>query len=373
MLGKLEFVRIFKKTFKEKTPYVTIILFLLIAKITAVVFSAWLANFTYRQWSPVEWYIKVTEVDALTRWDTLRYIEIAKYGYGYEWVDYAFMPLYPALIWLTNFVIGDYKFSAVLVSNFFSFAMIIPLVKVFRLYLPNEEVPRATALTLFYPVLFVFTLVGYAESLLLFSVFYSWYYFKKERYLLSSIFLSLAMLTKLTPVIIFVTYIAWLFRKRHFKAILAFTPVVLALIGAAAYLYMLSGEPFIVVTSHAWWNIGLRTPVEGFYRVLIAKRMPTAWWISRLFLYLFLVGFAIWKTWRIKDVPLTAYAIGFYILGTCYARLYDFPRLTLPIIPIYITLGMLIRRDEDAILVAGCFFAAALYLLYSFATLEYIG
>ena len=373
MLEKLESAKLFNAIFKEKTPYVVIALFFLAAKIVAIQFSVQLANFTYKQWSPVEWYIKVTEVDALTRWDALRYIEIARYGYGYEWIDYAFMPLYPALIWLTNFVIGDYKVSAVLVSNFFSFAMIIPLVKVLRLYLPNNEVPRATALTLFYPVLFAFTLVGYAESLLLFSAFYSWYYFKKERYLLSSIFLSLAMLTKLTPVVIFVIYVAWLFRKRHFRAILAFTPVVLAVTCVAAYLYVLSSEPFIVVTSHAWWNIGLRTPIEGFYRVLIAKRMPTVWWISRLILYLFLVAFAIWKTWRIKDIPLTAYSIGFYILGTCYARLYDFPRLTLPIIPIYITLGMLIRRDEDAPLVAGCFFAAALYLLYSFAILEYIG
>ncbi|MEM2851237.1 MAG: hypothetical protein QXP20_07465 [Candidatus Bathyarchaeia archaeon] len=373
MLKKLESKKLFDVPFKEKMPYVVIALAFFAAKIVATEVSVSLANFTYKQWSPVEWYIKVTEIDALTRWDTIRYVEIAQYGYGYEWVDYAFMPLYPALIWLTTFLIGNYKLSAVLVSNFFSFAMIIPLVKVLRLYLPNKEVPRAMALTLFYPVLFVFTLVGYAESLLLFSVFYSWYYFKTERYLLSSIFLSLAVLTKLTPIIMLLIYIAWLFGKRRFKAILAFTPVVLAVIAAAAYLYMLSGEPFIVITSHTWWNIGLRSPVEGFYRVLIAKRMPTVWWISRLILYLFLVSFAIWRTWRIKDIPLTAYSIGFYILDTCYARLYDFPRLTLPIIPIYITLGMLIRRDEDAILVAGCFFAATLYLLYSFATLEYIG
>jgi Gpi18-like mannosyltransferase len=373
MLEKLESTKLFNALFKGKMPYVVIALAFLAAKIVATEISVSLANFTYKQWSPVEWYIRVTEVDALTRWDTLRYVEIAQYGYGYEWVDYAFMPLYPALIWLVTFLTGNYKLSAILVSNFFSFAMIIPLVKVLRLYLPNDEVPRATALTLFYPVLFVFTLVGYAESLLLFSVFYSWYYFKKERYLLSSIFLSLAVLTKLTPIIILLTYIVWLFAKRRFKAILAFTPVILAVIATATHLYMLSGEPFIVVTSHSWWNIGLRSPIEGFYRVLIAKRMPTAWWVSRLILYPFLVGFAIWRTWRIKDIPLTLYSIGFYILSTCYARLYDFPRLTLPIIPIYITLGTLLQRDEDAPLVAGCFFAVALYLLYSFATLEYIG
>ncbi|ARM74755.1 hypothetical protein [Acidianus manzaensis] len=54
-----------------------------------------------------------------TKWDSLRFEQIAEYGYSGS--NYAFPPVYPYLIHYLTFLTGSYPLSAFLITNIISY------------------------------------------------------------------------------------------------------------------------------------------------------------------------------------------------------------------------------------------------------------
>jgi 4-amino-4-deoxy-L-arabinose transferase-like glycosyltransferase len=160
-----------------------------------------------------------------TRWDSYFYLVVAKNG-GYfdplrptDTRIWNFGPLYPfftrLLMDLTKplhiypFYVNELPVvvAGVLVSNLFSLTSSIAFFYMSKLYLDDIKAAGATLLFSFFPTVFVFSTVAYAEPVFITFVILSWYYFEKKKYPLSGLTLALATLARFPGALIFFLYI----------------------------------------------------------------------------------------------------------------------------------------------------------------------
>ncbi len=161
-----------------------------------------------------------TLVDLLgTRWDSSFYLIVAENGQYFdpERPDdtrvWNFAPLYPLFIRiLMDFgklfqIEIPVATAAVLVANFFSLTSTIAFFYLSRLYVNEEKAIGATLLFSFFPTVFVFSTVAYAEPVFLTFAILSWYFFEKKNYKFSGFTLALATLARFPGALIFFLYI----------------------------------------------------------------------------------------------------------------------------------------------------------------------
>ncbi len=161
-----------------------------------------------------------TLVDLLgTRWDSSFYLIVAENGQYFDpdrptdtrvW---NFAPLYPLFIRILMDLGKLFQIeipvatAGVLVANFFSLTSTIAFFYMSRLYVNEEKAIGATLLFSFFPTVFVFSTVAYAEPVFLTFAILSWYFFEKKNYSLSGFTLALATLARFPGALIFFLYI----------------------------------------------------------------------------------------------------------------------------------------------------------------------
>jgi hypothetical protein len=99
--------------------------------------------------------------------DSLHFTLIALNGYSQP--QYAYLPGYPALIFLFGRLTGNFWFSSFLVTQLFAFGSIVAFQRVSELYMSPEEAMHATLLMTAFPFISVFTTLGYSEPMFLFA------------------------------------------------------------------------------------------------------------------------------------------------------------------------------------------------------------
>jgi Gpi18-like mannosyltransferase len=126
-------------------------------------------------------------LDLFIRWDSNWYLGIASEGYFYtpgEQSSIAFFPLYPLLIKLFSLTLLNPKIVGLLISNIAFLAGAIYLFKLVMLETKDRELASKTVWYLFiFPVSFFFSLV-YTEGLFLLLAASSFYYARKQKWLL---------------------------------------------------------------------------------------------------------------------------------------------------------------------------------------------
>ena len=161
-----------------------------------------------------------TLVDLLgTRWDSSFYLIVAENGQyfdpdrPYDTRVWNFAPLYPLFIRILMDLGKLFQIeipvaaAAVFVANFFSITSTIAFFYLSRLYVNEEKAIVATLLFSFFPTVFVFSTVAYAEPVFLTFAILSWYFFEKEKYPFSGFSLALATLARFPGALIFFLYI----------------------------------------------------------------------------------------------------------------------------------------------------------------------
>ncbi|MGA9141916.1 MAG: hypothetical protein WBZ29_16945 [Methanocella sp.] len=161
----------------------------------------------------VLWKQSFTGLEAFTKiwtvWDGSWYISIAKNGYSalpvndVNMANYAFFPLYPALVRLASFAFGDYALSGIIVSNI---CLLVACYYIYRYVgLDSDEAAarRSVKYLLLFPAAFVFSAV-LTESLFIALVVACLYYARKGNWLAAGIlgfFVPLARLPGLAIVV----------------------------------------------------------------------------------------------------------------------------------------------------------------------------
>jgi len=255
------------------------------------------------------------------RWDAHHFIEIARNGYpsGEEiGLLFAFAPMYPWMIAVVGQVVGNLYVAGAVVSNVFYFLSIISFYKVARLYMDYEISCLITVAFGLFPMYLTYGTLAYSEAPYLFFATASWYFFKKEQYLFSSIFLTLSIFTRYISLLLVLVYGVIilsnlidkykeeksLLKAFNFRFLWFIIPGV-CLTALFLYFQSLTGHFFAAFEAHGWFGDSLATPFhqfrwffEGYFTEMNPGVDPILLMIQR---YMFTIPFLVLTLLLFKD------------------------------------------------------------------------
>jgi len=208
--------------------------------------------------------------------DGVHYLKIAQSGYAAD-LSQAFFPLYPLLIRFFNFFPKDNLLDPVLFNDpsYFSTAMVLSIIFfigalyfTYKLFSENynKKIAQISILLLLsFPTAFYFGAV-YSESLLLLLTVLTFWFTKKDKFLLAGLFAALASATKIQGAILFIFLAVELWQKyrnnlseqrKHFtKDLLGILIAPLGLIFYMVYLKNTTGDFFYFLSSQPSFGAG---------------------------------------------------------------------------------------------------------------------
>ncbi len=205
------------------------------------------------------------------RWDAPHYLDLARHGYGGEGerrLFIVFFPLYPWLVRVTTWGVGDFLTAAFTVSGVSSAVAGLLLFRLAQLDAP-EDVARRAVLALFLFPTSYFLHIGYTESLFLALTLGAFLAAREGRWGIAGALGALAALTRPNGLLLLPALAAEAYdRYRRFGRLpagcawLAVIPL-----GAAAYLLLnlwVTGDPFaFVAIQRSHWHKSLGWPWVG--------------------------------------------------------------------------------------------------------------
>ncbi len=204
-------------------------------------------------------------LDVWGRWDAQHYLAIATQGYHDK--DFAFFPLYPALIHVLGGAIGDHLIAALIISNL---AFLVALAYLYALTKLEFGEDNAAFHAVFYIAVFptaIFFSAAYTESLFLALTVACVYYARHGNFITSGVFGALASMTRFHGVLLVLplAYEIWRAYRERRGTVLARGIIGLALVPSGllaymAFLYALVGDPMYFLKVQANWNRHLAAP-----------------------------------------------------------------------------------------------------------------
>jgi len=197
-----------------------------------------------------------------TIWDGGWYNLIARYWYEDISMDppipieqlFAFPPGFPALIRALGFLVGDFLISQAVIALFFGIVWIPLFQLVAEEYLSQEESFSATLIASLFPIVFIFTTIGYSEGLFLTLILSSWLLYLRNKHLPASILAAGASLVRwLGSLIVALFIIESIIQKRFGRALLYALPF-LSQITWFYYGYLRTGNIFLVFEAQKYWK-----------------------------------------------------------------------------------------------------------------------
>ena len=208
--------------------------------------------------------------------DGVHYLKIAQSGYAAD-LSQAFFPLYPLFIRFFNFFPKDNLLDPVLFNDpsYFSTAMVLSIIFfigalyfTYKLFSENynKKIAQISILLLLsFPTAFYFGAV-YSESLLLLLTVLTFWFTKKDKFLLAGLFAALASATKIQGAILFIFLAVELWKKyrnnlseqrKHFtKDLLGILIAPLGLIFYMVYLKNTTGDFLYFLSSQPSFGAG---------------------------------------------------------------------------------------------------------------------
>ncbi len=184
-----------------------------------------------------------------SNFDGLRFLAIAKEGYGtpHTYYSYSLFPLYPKLIATFSFLGGSLS-AALIITHLCLFLATFIFVKLASLDLKAKHVKLALFLIPIFPASFFLGAV-YSESLFLLPSLLTFYFARKNNFLLAVFFAAFASYTRSFGLLLWPALIVEYFHQEKFSYQAIFKPRFLLLLipplGALSYLRYIS-----VNTSH---------------------------------------------------------------------------------------------------------------------------
>ena len=319
-----------------------------------------------------------------TKWDSVYYVDIARNGYvaGSVTANYAFAPGYPALIWLTNLVVGNLLISAAVVSNVFSVLAALAFYFVAERYFGATGALYSSLAFAFFPTFVTYGLVSYSEPVYLLFEILAVYYFLREKYLYTGVAASVAVLSSYINLLTAVLFIS-IFALKKLRAWRASPPPLSAaeqtarpgwseLVGGAwlflplatfaAWMYVLdarSGTLFSLLVAQRPWGTAVVDPVaqlQAFFTGIFSTQGNPVSQLAVRYSYtlpFFYLAVFLWKV----DRWLTFYssAVMLFVLSLIGTAYMSGPRLMLSAWPLLLVFG---RAKKDLIVPVLVLFVA---------------
>ena len=311
-------------------------------------------------------------LNSLANFDGIHYLLIARQGYS-QW-EQAFFPVYPLLIKLLTFVVNNGLIVSLLISNI---AFLIGLFILSRL-IDKKHAFWFLVFILVFPTSFFFGAV-YTEGLFFLLFVSTLYFLKKQKYLLTSLVVTLASLTKLIGVFLIIPiFFHWIKKRKSFATIAA------PLVGLGIYciyLFKTTGDPFFFLTSQPIFGANRSTSliflpqvVWRYIKIFITAAHNFQYFISLLEFSIFMLVFVILafdllKNFKIRNVErlsLNLFSFANLILPTLTGTFSSVPRYALFSLSFFLYLAE-IRNKWAKMIIALVFLILHVVLLGFFS------
>lgn len=223
------------------------------------------ANFEYLQGDGFFNYTQNSLLNIWGVWDSRLYLDITSNGYSE--LTYACFPLYPLLIKILGWIIGNNFLAGIAISNISLIIAAIFLYKLTKLESDDKTALTSIKYLFLFPTAFIFSGI-LTESLFLALVLSSFYYARKRNWFWAGILGFLVSLTKHTGALIilpllyeYLTKKGFSFEKIRNDIAFLFLPI-LGLALYCFYNYYLLGNFFAFVhSSMSGWGTKIMNPL----------------------------------------------------------------------------------------------------------------
>lgn len=308
----------------------------------------------------------------MANYDGPNYIVIAKCWYQKECIGEKFslplpleyypahFPGYPLTIWLLDKILPATwaMLTSTLIFTIAATVVFYLLLKEFKL---TSSPFWLSFLFLFLPARWwIVRTVGSPESLFIFAVLTSIFFFKKRKYWLAGIFGALAQITKTPGILLFAAYFLYLFRQKKFS--LKTLPLLLipfSVLPVFTFYYWQTGD--FLAYFHSGDNFHL-VPLP--FQTFVSERswLGNIWVEDVIWLYL-IEAIGVVLLFRKKLHTLASFAAVFFTT-TLFVAHRDIARYSLPLAPfMLIAYEEFLKRKEFKIALAIVFLGIYLYTL----------
>jgi hypothetical protein len=303
-------------------------------------------------------------------WDSPWYMSIAQFGYT-RLASFAYFPFYPLIIRFFYLISNDIALSAVIPSFICGIASIPLFQRVAEEYMDRRSAIACTLVAFFFPVIFVFTSLAYAESIFLLLSLLYWLQYRKQRITRANIILALATVTRPFGALLGIPLAIDLIRQRRFRDLLNFAIPSAALFSWLYYGFYSTGNWLafrVAETSTIWTQLDwIRGTVLPFFA---GQNVPFE---ATIFFMIAIVGFIavlpFQVDWRLGVFSVATYLSIILFSGPpefSYLRYFSF------IFPMWLIAG---KGLPFKIVVPYCVFmmAGSLMMWYAFASGGWVG
>lgn len=304
-------------------------------------------------------------------WDSPHFLLIAMSGYLHP--QYVFLPGFPIMIRVFGFfLLGNYPLGAFVASQIFALASIVMFQLVAEQYMSSKVATYATMLMATFPYIFVFTTLAYSESLFLFSTIATWYLYKKDLPLASSLMAGIASITRIYGVTILLPIMLDIIRSRnHRRLVYVLFPIGILAVWAT-YCYIATGNPFASWTDESYWVFDTKL---GLVQTVLSQVL---WGLQGcctldpgILVSVAFFGYLIIMTWKL-DRDLGAYSLAVFIAilfvvidHLSILRFFSF------LFPIWLTVR--IRNPIIATVCIALFISVSILIWYYAIALTFVG
>lgn len=300
--------------------------------------------------------------DIWARWDTRHYLNIAENWYQAEGEDrflIVFYPLYPIAIRLMHFVVNDYFWAAITVSLLALVAATYFLYRLVLLEFNDTEVARdSVKYLLIFPFSF-FLSMAYTESLFILLTVLTFYFCRKDQWLLACLAGMLAAMTRNQGILLLLPLAIELvcqYRQRGMPAIelikrgacLLFVPL-----GLGAYLSInkwVTGEWFKFLEyqrEHWFGTFGFFA--ENLKNILLNVRaydakLVISTWIPEFVLFFVAIYFITAASRKIAPSYIV-YSVVYLVISYSPTWLLAGPRYISAMFPLFIFIAIFVRGN----------------------------
>lgn len=315
----------------------------------------------------------------IANFDGVYYLSISQYGY--KGLDQSFFPLFPILvhtvITATHFSPISSAIIVVIVSLFIALYTFCKLIKLDSI---NGNYIWALIFFLSFPTSFFFGMI-YTESLFLCLTLLAFYFTRRKKYILASIFGMFASATRIVGIFLLPALMLEIYdslKKKENKSIRSYLPLLIipfGLLSYMGYLWHRYGDPLLFVHIQPAFGAGrsggsvVLLPQVLYRYVKIMTTVSTStltFWISCLEFSMFFIGLMLLYLAYKKGVrrSYVLFSILVFIFPTLSGTLSSLPRYMLCSFAIFIYLGTIKNKIIKISLIIIC-----LILQYVLATL----
>lgn len=293
-------------------------------------------------------------LDSLIHWDAGWFLRIA--GQGYDFDSAPFFPLFPLLIRLLTYLTQDGAAAGFLISNTALFIACYYLYTLVKEEYGDDVAATTIFIMLFFPTAIFFSSI-YSEAPFLAFALAAFHYARRRQWLLAAVLGACAALTRNIGVVLFFAFLYMQYEQEGYRLNLK-KAWPLALIPGSLLLFMMvlwqsTGDPLAFAHSlntEYWGYRHFAYPGAGQMLNLTLFLYANEYYalfesgMALLFLYLVIRSFH-----YIKDRSLLIFLVLGFLIP--FSSLVDnlplgMPRYILVLFPGYITLALLLRKNQ---------------------------